>query len=78
MPPEFDSWFPLIAQARTETIELISRIASTRQLTVGVTHNDIFPGNVLVQDGQVTALLDWEEADILAGVGPGLRHLAVL
>jgi Ser/Thr protein kinase RdoA (MazF antagonist) len=64
MPPEFDSWLPLIAQARTETIELISRIASTRQLTVGVTHNDIFPGNVLVQDGQVTALLDWEEADI--------------
>ena len=29
-----------------------------------VTHNDIFPGNVLVHEGRVTALLDWEEADI--------------
>jgi hypothetical protein len=64
MPPEFDSWLPLIADARAETIETISRIATTRRVTVGVTHNDIFPGNVLIDDGQVTALLDWEEADI--------------
>jgi len=53
MPPDFDSWLPLIADARTEAFELISRIASTRQPTVGVTHNDIFPGNVLVHDGRV-------------------------
>jgi Ser/Thr protein kinase RdoA (MazF antagonist) len=64
MPPAFDSWLPLIADARTETVELISRTAGTRSVTVGVTHNDIFPGNVLVHDGQVTALLDWEEADV--------------
>ena len=64
MPPAFDSWLPLIATARTETIELISRIATTRQATVGITHNDIFPGNVLVHDGHVTGLLDWEEADL--------------
>jgi Ser/Thr protein kinase RdoA (MazF antagonist) len=64
MPPAFDSWLPLIASARTETIELISRIATTRQTTVGITHNDIFPGNVLVYDGHVTGLLDWEEADL--------------
>jgi Ser/Thr protein kinase RdoA (MazF antagonist) len=64
MPPEFDSWLPLIADARAETIETISRIASTRRVTVGVTQNDILPGNVLIDDGQVTALLDWEEADI--------------
>jgi Ser/Thr protein kinase RdoA (MazF antagonist) len=64
MPPAFDSWLPLIASARAETIELISRVATTRQATVGITHNDIFPGNVLVHDGHVTGLLDWEEADV--------------
>ena len=64
LPPEFDRWLPLIAHARCEIVELITQNARTRSLSVGVTHNDIFPGNVLVQDGQVTALLDWEEADI--------------
>lgn len=64
MPAAFDSWLPLIADARAETIEMISRLANTRRLTDGVTHNDIFPGNVLVHDGRVAALLDWEEADV--------------
>ena len=64
MPPAFDSWLPLIADARTEAVELIRRTARTRNVTVGVTHNDVFPGNVLVHGGQVTALLDWEEADL--------------
>jgi Ser/Thr protein kinase RdoA (MazF antagonist) len=64
LPPEFDRWLPLIAHARCEIVELITQNARTRSTSVGVTHNDIFPGNVLVQDGQVTALLDWEEADI--------------
>jgi Ser/Thr protein kinase RdoA (MazF antagonist) len=63
MPPAFDSWLPLIAHARTESIELISRLANAGGITVGVTHNDIFPGNVLIHDGKVSALLDWEEAD---------------
>ena len=49
---------------RREAIELISRTSRTRKIAVGVTHNDIFPGNVLLDDGQVTALLDWEEADV--------------
>jgi len=62
MPSEFDDWLSLITQARSEMMELIKQIVNTRSITVGVTHNDIFPGNVLVQDGQVTALLDWEEA----------------
>lgn len=64
LPPEFDRWLPLVAHGRSEMIELITQNARTRSLSVGVTHNDIFPGNVLVQDGQVTALLDWEEADL--------------
>jgi Ser/Thr protein kinase RdoA (MazF antagonist) len=64
MPPAFDRWLPLIADARKEVIELISLTARTRRIAVGATHNDIFPGNVLLHGGQVTALLDWEEADI--------------
>lgn len=64
MPPAFDRWLPLIADARKEAIELISRTTRTRRVAVGVTHNDIFPGNVLLHDGEVTALLDWEEADV--------------
>jgi Ser/Thr protein kinase RdoA (MazF antagonist) len=64
MPPTFDRWLGLIAQARTDLIRLVSQIDRSRRPDVGITHNDIFPGNVLVQDGSVTALLDWEEADI--------------
>jgi Ser/Thr protein kinase RdoA (MazF antagonist) len=64
MPPRFDSWLELIAKARTDLIRLVSVIDRTRQPAAGVTHNDIFPGNVLVQNGSVTALLDWEEADV--------------
>jgi Ser/Thr protein kinase RdoA (MazF antagonist) len=64
MPSAFDSWLRLITQARSEALELISVIAKTRSLTIGVTHNDIFPGNVLVEHGHVAALLDWEEADL--------------
>jgi Ser/Thr protein kinase RdoA (MazF antagonist) len=64
MPPDFEPWLPLVAHARTEMIRLISQIDRSRTVVTGVTHNDIFPGNVLVHDGRVTALLDWEEADI--------------
>jgi Ser/Thr protein kinase RdoA (MazF antagonist) len=64
MPPTFDRWLRLIAQARTDLIRLVSHIGRKRRPPDGITHNDIFPGNVLVQDGSVTALLDWEEADI--------------
>jgi Ser/Thr protein kinase RdoA (MazF antagonist) len=64
MPAIFDGWLELIAEARTDLIRLVSDINRTRRLSVGVTHNDVFPGNVLVQNGSVTALLDWEEADV--------------
>lgn len=64
MPAAFDGWLPLITRARDEALELITKIGRTRSVTAGLTHNDIFPGNVLVDDGHVTALLDWEEADL--------------
>jgi len=64
MPAAFDGWLPLIRRARDEALELITEIGRTRSVVAGVTHNDIFPGNVLVDDGHVTSLLDWEEADV--------------
>ena len=69
MPPEFDSWLPPIAQARTETIELISRIASTRQLTVGVTHNDIFRWDYQLANLRAYQLLGGKE--VRFRVSPG-------
>ncbi len=41
MPPNFEAWLPTIHQARADMIKLISQLNQTRQLTVGVTHNDI-------------------------------------
>ena len=64
MPADLDPWLPLINQARADAIKLLSQIDQSRPIAVGVTHNDIFGGNVLIQHGQVTAILDWEEADI--------------
>jgi Ser/Thr protein kinase RdoA (MazF antagonist) len=63
-PAAFDAWLPQIEAARAELIELVREIDRTRGLTSGVTHNDVFPGNVLVDGGTVTAFLDWEEADV--------------
>jgi Ser/Thr protein kinase RdoA (MazF antagonist) len=63
-PAAFDAWLPRIETARTELIELVRDIDQTRTLTSGITHNDVFPGNVLVDRGTVTAFLDWEEADV--------------
>jgi Ser/Thr protein kinase RdoA (MazF antagonist) len=46
--------------------ELERRLTSEqqRQPVTGITHNDIFPGNVLVHRGRVSAVLDWEEAEL--------------
>jgi Ser/Thr protein kinase RdoA (MazF antagonist) len=43
-------------------------------------HGDFFPGNVLVDGGRVTALLDWEEARVdwpAIDVAAGVWHFAV-
>jgi Ser/Thr protein kinase RdoA (MazF antagonist) len=63
-PLAFDGWRSRIAAARADLIGLVRRIAATRRPTTGITHNDVFPGNVLVEAGRVTAFLDWEEADV--------------
>jgi Ser/Thr protein kinase RdoA (MazF antagonist) len=63
-PAAFDPWLRRLAAARSELIDLVHAIDAGRRPASGVTHNDVFPGNVLVENGQVTAFLDWEEADI--------------
>ena len=64
MPAVLDPWQSVIAQARTDLIELVNWLEHERQPVTGLCHNDIFEGNVLVHRGRVSALLDWEEADI--------------
>jgi Ser/Thr protein kinase RdoA (MazF antagonist) len=64
LPAALAPWQTAIAGARTELTNLVSWLERERRPVTGTTHNDIFPGNVLVHDGRVTAVLDWEEAEI--------------
>ena len=43
---------------------LVTWLERERRPVTGLTHNDIFEGNVLVHQGRVSAVLDWEEANI--------------
>jgi homoserine kinase type II len=63
-PTALEQWRPRIREARTAAIDLVRQLSTTRGLRTGITHNDVFPGNVLIHDGRISALLDWEEADV--------------
>lgn len=63
-PAAFDPWLDRIEAARSQLLSLIRSVVAERELISGITHNDVFPGNVLVENGQVSAFLDWEEADV--------------
>jgi len=63
-PSEFDAWLPLIHRERSNLSRLVEWLERDRRPMTGLTHNDIFEGNVLVDRGQVSAMLDWEEADL--------------
>jgi Ser/Thr protein kinase RdoA (MazF antagonist) len=63
-PAQFDAWLPLIHRERTNLTRLVEWLERDRQPATGLTHNDIFEGNVLVHAGRVSAVLDWEEADL--------------
>jgi len=63
-PPEFDAWQALIHHERSSLSRLVEWLERDRRPMTGLTHNDIFEGNVLVQRGQLRAVLDWEEADL--------------
>jgi aminoglycoside phosphotransferase (APT) family kinase protein len=51
--------------ARTTDLKgLVTWLERERRPVTGLTHNDIFEGNVLVHRGRVSTVLDWEEANI--------------
>jgi Ser/Thr protein kinase RdoA (MazF antagonist) len=63
-PSEFAGWRSTIIDGRAELTRLVTWLQQERRPISGITHNDIFEGNVLVRDGRVSAVLDWEEADL--------------
>jgi len=64
LPTALAPWQTAIGDGRAELTSLVRWLERKRRPVTGITHNDIFPGNVLVHHGQVTAVLDWEEAEI--------------
>lgn len=67
----------LLASWRAEAAELEAFVDGTyRVLPRQICHNDMSPANVLLQNGRVTAVLDWEFATVAArslDVAMGLR-----
>jgi Ser/Thr protein kinase RdoA (MazF antagonist) len=63
-PADFDAGRPLIHRERSNLSRLVEWLERGRRPMTGLTHNDIFGGNVLVHRGRVSAVLDWEEADL--------------
>ncbi len=64
LPPALEPWRDTLAVARDELTSLVTWLERERRPTTGLTHNDIFGGNVLCEKGVVSAILDWEEADL--------------
>ena len=62
VPAELQEWTATIASERRRAISYVSALADRRDLPITLTHGDFFPGNVLVSDGEVSAIVDWEEA----------------
>lgn len=63
-PADFDPWLPGLHRERAELTRLVTWLERERRPMTGMTHNDIFPGNVLVHRGRLAAVVDWEEADL--------------
>jgi Ser/Thr protein kinase RdoA (MazF antagonist) len=64
LPATLAPWETVIARARADLTALVTWLERERRPVTGITHNDIFEGNVLVHEGRVIAVLDWEEANI--------------
>ena len=43
----------------THRVELRAEVHTMRELETGVIHGDYWPGNLLVADGRITAVIDW-------------------
>jgi Ser/Thr protein kinase RdoA (MazF antagonist) len=65
LPTALREWLPLLHELRSEAIRFVTELAASgRALTTGLVHGDVFPGNVLIDAGRATGLLDWEEANV--------------
>jgi Ser/Thr protein kinase RdoA (MazF antagonist) len=62
VPRELREWETVIAEGRAWATDWVARTASERRPRSGLVHGDFFPGNVLVDDDTVTAVIDWEES----------------
>ena len=76
LPSEIDRWRDLIRHTadpadRDAAYEVYDSLQKTMptESELGLIHGDFQPGNILFEDGAVSALIDWD----LAGVGP--RHI---
>jgi Ser/Thr protein kinase RdoA (MazF antagonist) len=61
---ELRPWSATIGTARTWAISYVSMLAESRELPLTLVHGDFFPGNVLVDDDEVTGVIDWDQANV--------------
>jgi Ser/Thr protein kinase RdoA (MazF antagonist) len=64
VPRELEEWRADILEMREWAIDYVADLAVQRRLPTSLIHGDFFPGNVLLADGSVVALLDWDEANV--------------
>lgn len=61
-----------VAAVRRSAAECLEVVGEP--ISVGFVHGDLIPGNLLTQDGQLTAIIDWgsaAHADLAQDLGPG-------
>ena len=64
-PTEFADSVRRLAELREWAISFVAALVRDgRELTTGLVHGDLFPGNLLVENGRAKALLDFEEAHV--------------
>lgn len=63
LPPELAARGDEIDTAREWMLATVEQLAQ-RGLTTAPTHGDVFRGNMLVRDGSVVGMVDWEEANV--------------
>jgi Ser/Thr protein kinase RdoA (MazF antagonist) len=64
VPEELRDWAAAIERARAWAVAYVARVAAERRPPASLAHGDFFPGNVLLAGDAVTAVLDWEEAQV--------------
>jgi Ser/Thr protein kinase RdoA (MazF antagonist) len=64
VPPELEPWDAVIADERAWAVSYVSALAAERRPAMSLVHGDFFPGNVLIADGEVVGVIDWDEAQV--------------